>query len=169
MREVGTRPDARGNDFGGAARILNMLALPALVLTPITPLHQRAATSPRTLNRWVTTMFQSTPIQDSGSANTTASETTSARRSRNGGRGRGNGQGGSAEDGMDGMEARRGGWKGRDGRGRGGARPADARERPTHCTLVPLHMPCYTDEISSFPSLGTFSRPEEAHTHRTSR
>jgi hypothetical protein len=143
-----TAPTLVGINLAGreAALRLNMLALSTLTPTPITRLHQRAATSPRTLNRWTITMLPSTPIKDSGSANTTARETKSVGRSsgvegtwgRNSGRGRGHGQGASGEDVQDGMEPRRGGWKDRGGRGRGGARPANARERPTHCTLVAL-------------------------------
>jgi hypothetical protein len=132
-------PTLVGTNLAGreAALRLNILALPTLTPTPITHLHQRAATSPRTLNRWVVIMLPSTPTQDSGSANTTARQTKPAR-CRNGGRGRGNGQGGSAEDIQDGIEPRRGGWKGREGWGRGAVRPANARERPTHCAFVAL-------------------------------
>ncbi|KAF8175548.1 hypothetical protein BJ912DRAFT_1147050 [Pholiota molesta] len=137
-KDGNTAPTLVGINLAGreAALRLNMLALPTLTPTPTTHLHQRVATSPRTLNRWVVIMLPSTPTQDSGSANTTARQTKPAR-CRNGGRGRGNGQGGSAEDIQDGIEPRRGCWKGRGGRGRGGARPADAR--PTHFLSLPLH------------------------------
>ncbi|KAF8172721.1 hypothetical protein BJ912DRAFT_1148040 [Pholiota molesta] len=139
-----------------------MLALPTLTPTPITRLRQSAATSPRTLNRWVTTMPPSPPAQDSGSANPTARETKPAMRSQNGGRGRGHGPGGLAEDVQDGMEARRGGWKGRGGRGRRGARPADARERPTHFLSLPLHTHAdLRDRVSAFQN-ALFATPSSS-------
>lgn len=110
--EIGGRdgvvvPDSRGKKLGGAASSLNMLALPALVLTPIIRLRQRAAAIPRTLRRRIITMVPSTPPNGSGRVDATARERKSDGRSRgvkgtrggrNSGRGRGNWQGGSAED-----------------------------------------------------------------------